>query len=883
MRPKQTGSAEQMRFAVLRGITLLSLFRAATTPPADPPPPAKPGPAEPGPAESHRWPLRAGIGLVALGSLVASTFLAAPSASAASSTLMRYPYLTDLTTTSVQVTFDTSVKVVSSTNAVQWGTPSGATGCTLTSKSMATANNTVNAPITVAGVVEYQTSVRITGLTAGTTYCYRVFTGGSAPVDLLETDVAPRFTTMGHSGEFSFAVLGDWGDNSIANGLNQKNVDAQIAQSGVKFAVSTGDIAYTSGSQNNYGNLVATGPGVSQVFGPDYWKVPGASIPLFATSGNHGRNAIFLQNWKQAATVAASGGKYAMETYSGIDDTVPASYPSVWYAFNSGGARFYILNADWNDSNAGTAPGGAYQVDRDYHWQPTSPEYQWLKADLEQNTNSVKFAFFHYPLRADSSTEGSDTYLQNDPNTPTSIASLEGLLANNGVDLAFNGHAHIYQRNYAPPGGVTSYVTGGGGGKVAPVSGCDTTDAYAVGWSNTSATGSRCGAAPAPTSITQVYHFLKVTVSGATVTVTPTDSTGATFDSVTYNFTRNTTAPAAPTGLAAAPSGTSVRLTWTASASSDSSAQDVYRDGSWLATVGPNVTSYDDIAPVSGASYTVRAHDLLGNQSGDSAPATVAGDTTPPSAPGSLTATATGPTSVRLNWAASSDNVGVTGYQVYRDSASTPLASLSGSATSYTDTTAAAEQTYTYTVSARDAAGNTASATSAPVTTPAASSGATTTVLASDDVTIAQATPTALASAVATRVSADGSPVTDALLQFKPTLPAGCATVTKVQLSLTVGNGTDNGSVKGGDVYLTDNSSWAQAAVSWDSAPQRAGAPVHTLAAVALSHTVTIDLTGKVNVSQPFTLRVGNTSGDAAGYYSKEGSATLGPRLSVTC
>ncbi|MEO7262977.1 MAG: fibronectin type III domain-containing protein, partial [Jatrophihabitantaceae bacterium] len=776
-----------------------------------------------------------------MGSVVAATPLAAPPASAASPTLTRYPYLTDLTTTSVQVSFDTSVKVAGAANAVQWGTPSGATDCTLTSTSVASSNNTVNAPITVAGVVEYQTSVRITGLTAGATYCYRVFTGGSAPVDLLDTDVAPRFTTMSTSGAFSFAVLGDWGDNSVANGLNQKNVDAQIAQSGVKFAVSTGDIAYQNGSQDNYGNLVATGPGVSEVFGPDYWKVPGASIPLFATSGNHGRNATFLQNWKQAATVAASSGKYAMETYSGIDDTAPASYPSVWYAFNSGGVRFYILNADWNDSNAGTAPGGAYQADRDYHWQPTSPEYQWLKADLEANTNSVKFAFFHYPLRADSATEGSDTYLQNDPNTPTSTTSLEGLLANNGVDLAFNGHAHIYQRNYAPPGGVTSYVTGGGGAKAAPVFGCDTTDAYALGWSHSSALGSKCGAAVKPTSDAQVYHFLKVSVSGATVTVTPTDSTGATFDPVTYNFTRNTTAPAAPTGLAAAMSGTAVRLTWTASASSDSSAQDIYRDGRWLATVGPTVTSYSDTAPVTGTSYTVRAHDLLGNQSGDSAPASVpVVDTTPPSAPGNLSATATGPTSVSLSWTASSDNVGVSGYEVYRDSATTPLATLSGSATSYTDTTAAAQQTYTYTVRAKDAAGNSTASNAATATTPAdpGGGGASSTSLASDDVTIDQTAPDAQPTATATRVTADGSPVNDALMRFNPTLPAGCSTVQSVTLTMTVGNSLNNNSVKGGDFYLTDATSWAQAAVSWNSAPKPVGAAFSTLGAVALGQSV---------------------------------------------
>ncbi|HEV2888398.1 MAG TPA: DNRLRE domain-containing protein [Jatrophihabitans sp.] len=823
--------------------------------------------------------------------VIAACLLAtAPAASAASSTVVRYPYLTDLTTTSVQVTFDTSTKVVSGAGAVQWGTPSGTTGCTLTSKSVTSSNNTVNAPITVAGVTEYQTSIRVTGLTAGTTYCYRIYTGGTAPVDLLGTDTAPRFTTLSNSGAFTFDVLGDWGDDSVAGGLNQKNIDALIASSGARFAVSTGDIAYQNGSQDNYGNLVATGTGISEVFGPDYWKAPGASIPLFSTTGNHGRSTTFLQNWKQAATVAASGGKYVMETYSGIDDTAPASYPSVWYAFNAGGARFYILEADWNDSNSGTAPGGAYQVDRDYHWQPTSPEYQWLKADLASHTNSLKLAFFHYPLRADSATEGSDTYLQNDPNTPSSTASLEGLLANNGVDLAFNGHAHLYQRNIAPPGGVTSYVTGGGGAKVAPVitkSKCSTTDAYAIGWSYSNAAGSACGAAPAPTSDAQVFHFLKVSVSGATVTVTPTDSTGATFDPVTYNFAQNTTAPAAPTNLLATAAGTGVKLTWTASTSSDSSAQDLYRDGQWLATVGPAVTSYLDATPVAGASYTIRAHDLVRNQSGDSAPATVSGgtDTTPPTAPANLTATATGPTSVQLGWAASTDNVGVTGYDIYRGSATTPLASVAGNVTSYVDNTVAAEQTYTYTVKAKDAAGNNSTASNAAtVTTPPASTGgATATSFASDDVTIDQTVPDAQPTATATRLSADGSPVNDALMRFQPTLPADCTTVTKVLLTMTVGNSSNNESVKGGDFYLTDSTSWSQTAVTWNTAPQRLGAAFFSQGAVALGQTITVDLTGKVDVSAPFSIRVGSTSGDAAAYYSKEGSATLGPRLSVTC
>jgi hypothetical protein len=114
--------------------------------------------------------------------------------------------------------------------------------------------------------------------------------------------------------------------------------------------------------------------------------------------------------------------------------------------------------------------------------------------------------------------------------------SLEGLLSNAGVQFVFNGHAHMYQRNN-PIMGIVSYVTGGGGATLEPTggSGCSQTDAYSIGWSPTTGSGSKCGNAPVPTSASQVYHFLKVTVNGSTVTIAPTNALGQTFDVQTYN------------------------------------------------------------------------------------------------------------------------------------------------------------------------------------------------------------------------------------------------------------------------------------------------------------------------------------------------------------
>ncbi|MEU6719977.1 carbohydrate-binding protein [Nonomuraea sp. NPDC046802] len=77
-------------------------------------------------------------------------------------------------------------------------------------------------------------------------------------------------------------------------------------------------------------------------------------------------------------------------------------------------------------------------------------------------------------------------------------------------------------------------------------------------------------------------------------------------------------------------------------------------------------------------------------------------DTTAPSVPGNLRSTGVTSSSVSLAWNASTDNVGVTGYNVYRGG--TLVTTATG--TSYTDTGRAANTSYTYTVRARDAAGN---------------------------------------------------------------------------------------------------------------------------------------------------------------------------------
>ena len=74
-------------------------------------------------------------------------------------------------------------------------------------------------------------------------------------------------------------------------------------------------------------------------------------------------------------------------------------------------------------------------------------------------------------------------------------------------------------------------------------------------------------------------------------------------------------------------------------------------------------------------------------------------------------------TTVALSWQASTDNVGVTGYEVFLNGSATPSASPTGTTASLTGLTPGT--TYSITVKARDAAGNrSASSTPLSVTTP---------------------------------------------------------------------------------------------------------------------------------------------------------------------
>src|SRR5690349_328171 len=298
---------------------------------------------------------------------------------------------------------------------------------------------------------------------------------------------------------------------------------------------------------------------------------------------------------------------------------------------------------------------------------------------------------------------------------------------------------------------VSSASSGNGGGTSTPllISNATATSAtpsgFQVGWTTsspatsqvyygkTSTYGSTSGVNPTMVSTHQIavsnlqpgttYHFQVQSTDANGSSASSPDMTFSTIADATPP-TVSITSPAAGATL----SGTASIITATAS------------DNVAVASVQFKVDSANTGLPVTAAPYRYTlntttlangnhtlaavASDTAGNST-TSASVTVTvnngpPDTTAPSVPTGLSATAVSSAQINLAWTASTDNVGVAGYNVYRGGTKVGTSTTTG----YSDGGLTASTSYTYAVSAYDAAGNTSAQSSgASATTLAAGSG----------------------------------------------------------------------------------------------------------------------------------------------------------------
>ncbi|WP_297815428.1 endonuclease [uncultured Polaribacter sp.] len=202
--------------------------------------------------------------------------------------------------------------------------------------------------------------------------------------------------------------------------------------------------------------------------------------------------------------------------------------------------------------------------------------------------------------------------------------------------------------------------------------------------------------------------------------------------SIDGGTTSDTEAPSSPANLVASNIlQNMVDLNW--SAATDDTAvtgYDVYQNGVKITTVTNTTYTVSGLADNTAYSFSITAFDAAANVSSASNTVFITTlpvpDTTAPTAPTNLTSSNITQTTADLSWAASTDNVAVTGYDIYQNS--TIIASISG--TNYTVSELTSGTSYNFLVTAKDDAGNISNASNIlNVTTESAPINGTTTEL----------------------------------------------------------------------------------------------------------------------------------------------------------
>ena len=169
----------------------------------------------------------------------------------------------------------------------------------------------------------------------------------------------------------------------------------------------------------------------------------------------------------------------------------------------------------------------------------------------------------------------------------------------------------------------------------------------------------------------------------------------------------DTQAPSAPAGvLASSRTANSIALTWSPSTDNVGvTGYGLYRGGSLVGTGTTTTGIFAGLTCNTNYTLAVDAVDAAGNRSAPSTvmvSTTACPDTTPPSTPTGVAASNVSQTGLTLSWNASTDNVGVSGYDVYRNA--TKMATVTSRSSSQTGL--ACGTSYTFAVEALDAAGN---------------------------------------------------------------------------------------------------------------------------------------------------------------------------------
>ncbi len=227
-------------------------------------------------------------------------------------------------------------------------------------------------------------SAQLSQLSPNTEYVYRIENKGSWGEPCY-------FRTAAQTDKFSFIYLGDTQQEpDMGPGYDHlKEILYSAYDGNQSLALFGGDLTDNGGDEDEWLEFINSISGVS------------SQIPIMPTMGNHD-GSCYLDFFN----LPANG---------------PEGLKKRFYSFDYGDAHFVILDSNNNAS---------------------SKAREWLRNDLENTSKKWKFAVFHHPAYP--------TYL--DPKTEMQARSIQEnwvpILEQNGIDMVFGGHQHMYMRTY---------------------------------------------------------------------------------------------------------------------------------------------------------------------------------------------------------------------------------------------------------------------------------------------------------------------------------------------------------------------------------------------------------------------------------------------------
>ncbi len=270
------------------------------------------------------------------------------------------------------------------------------------------------------------------------------------------------FTTAQDTDSFSFLYLGDVHAGYSTGWDSQWDAMLQSAYTGhpgLKFSLQGGDLT-NDDSETEYRQFLGAATGIF------------SRIPFMPAMGNH-------------------DGSFYLDFFT-LPENAPGSLKERFYSFDYGNAHFAVLDSSSNGVAAAA---------------------EWLRQDLQNSDSRWKFVVFHHPAY----------YNYNDGKTTIYDAIKENwvpIFEENGVDMAFVGHQHVYMRTYPMYQGMI---------KDNPAEGI----VYVMGVSGSKLYGAGSDYDYVAKELAGVSNYEVISIDGDTLTLIAKDAAGQVIDSYT--------------------------------------------------------------------------------------------------------------------------------------------------------------------------------------------------------------------------------------------------------------------------------------------------------------------------------------------------------------